>query len=179
MASRSTVISTVSSAWAMPTQDMPYLDAKELKAMVKHSEKTTPLKSGAPLATVGSLWNVRPDPQLLPGLQLGRAVVPSGSPANTLGHIMTEDGRLALRVMLDSEAQASFGVGGLSRTEAISLMHRIPQMEDLESAATHAQRDAVVIRRALSDVMEYVIKGELPPNHVRIKAASVLHTTKV
>lgn len=138
----------------------PYIDHRELSNWIEQTKRVFPMQIDTDM------------------LELSVAKVDQDSPADAKGHMMTPDGRLAIRVILDSEAQSKFGAGGLSIREAITLMHRIASMGEIERVALDMQRDMVLMRRAMVPIYDAVSRGVLPDSKAIVAASRALRETE-
>lgn len=149
----------------------PYFDHKTLGKMIAKSKKVAPLS-----AFEGNFLNkpAQLDMRTVGPLEpLTIAKVPKGSQTGAIGHMMTPDGRLALRVILQSEAER-FGVDGLTHGEGAMLLLRIEQMADLENIVLQMQRDVVKLSQQLSRMVAYAQSGEVPPAKEIVASAVLL-----
>lgn len=67
----------------------------------------------------------------------------------TKGYFATNDGRVALRLVPNQEAQDLFGVDSITLKEAWYLSFRLGEIGAMEVAALNAQRENVLLRRSL------------------------------
>lgn len=152
----------------------PFLDHKLLRKMIAKSGRA---KSITPVLPLPATWGKRPAPvdNLFP---LSIAKVPQGSPAEAVGHMMSEDGVLVLRLVLDAEAKSKFGARGLTHGEAIAMMHRLAQLSDIEENLVIAQRENVILRQALKELTAEAASGLAVRPRTINKAREALEATE-
>lgn len=105
---------------------------------------------------------------------LSRAKPSDTSDTDALGHLLTSDGRLALRIVLDSEASAKFGAKGLTPVEGTHLLLRIASLQAVEAAAVELQRECDFLYKALVGLYGPASRGEMPAPAAIVDAARVL-----
>lgn len=93
------------------------------------------------------------------------------------GYLASQDGRIILRFVDDFEADAKFGVRGATTDECIGMVYRLGNLKEVEDAALDAQRDVVLLRRALSGLMASLTTGGTPTQREITNAAIVLRDT--
>jgi hypothetical protein len=89
------------------------------------------------------------------------------------GYLASQDGRIILRFVDDLEADAKFGVRGATTDECIGLIYRLGNLKEIEDAALDAQRDVVLLRRALLDITTNPDSGQI----AKAKARKALDDT--
>ena len=107
---------------------------------------------------------------------LSRAVVDKDSmgDGSALGHMLTPDGRLALRVILDSEAQAKFGARGLSDREGVFLTLRLAQLHRIEDAALILNHDVERLTKLMKLMLEQLNNKKFPMPYVIDEANAIM-----
>lgn len=150
-----------------------FIDHRELKMLRDKSKKAAPLLVLANTMPQG--LPQKPDQQVLQEiLPLSVAQVSITDPAHAQGHMMPPDGRLAVRIVLDSEAKQKFGASGLTYREGANLMLRLSMMEDIENAGLMAQEVNARLRIMLLDLLSDLLRGVMP-SPSKIKRADRLY----
>lgn len=150
-----------------------FINHRELMMLRDKSKKAAPL-----LVLANTLPQALPDKldrQLLEEITpLSVAQVSITDPAHAQGHMMTPDGRLALRIILDSEAKQKFGATGLTYREGANLLLRLAMMEDIENASLLAQKANARLRIMLLELLSDLLRGTMP-SESKIKRADRLY----
>lgn len=150
-----------------------FLDHRALKDLRDKSKHATPLFVMANTMPHG--LPKTPDPKVLQEiLPLSVAQVSIHDPAHAQGHMMTPNSRLAIRVILDSEAKQKFGARGLTYREGASLMLRIAMLDDIENACLLAQGSNAKLRIMLLDLLNDLLRGKMPSEN-KIRRADRLY----
>lgn len=92
------------------------------------------------------------------------------------GFVLGQDDRLVFRFMLNSLA-AQYDKKGLTPEEAYAVMGRIENMPGIEQAAMDAQRDVVLLRKALSTLVASLATGGTPTQREIVGASMALRKT--